>query len=281
MPELPEVEIVKRGLEPVFMNNILEDCRLNINGLRYPFVENFTDIVKNIPVDAVNRRGKYILVHLGNDHTIIWHLGMSGRVKIYSSAQQYEAVKHDHVVLRLKTGHVVVYNDTRRFGFLDLMKTKDVETCRHFSKMGPEPLGNHFDGESFYQSLRNRKTSIKAALLDQRVVAGVGNIYACEALYMSRIDPRRAALTISRKQADSLASSIRTVLSTAIDAGGSSLKDYAHTDGSLGYFQHMFSVYDREGRPCPDCHCNNDGKCGIKRIVQSGRSTFFCATLQK
>lgn len=281
MPELPEVEIVKRGLEPVLLNNEITKCSLNIGALRYPFPDKCEETLTNAHIKSVGRRGKYVLIHLASAQSVILHLGMSGRVKIFNKSDEYEPEKHDHVILNFKQGQMVVYNDPRRFGFLDIVPTNDIEVCRHFVKMGPEPLGNHFSGVSLYQSLRNKKSPIKSALLDQRVVAGVGNIYACEALYMARIDPRKASGKISKPKADALAIAIKEVLLKAIDAGGSSLRDYAHTDGSLGYFQHMFGVYDREGEPCPNCDCNRQRTHGIKRIVQTGRSTFFCASLQK
>lgn len=281
MPELPEVEIVKRGLEPVLLNNTITRCSLNIAALRYPFPDNCVHTLIDAAIKSVGRRGKYVLIHLSNAKSVILHLGMSGRVKIFNDLNEYEQEKHDHVELQFKKGQMVVYNDPRRFGFLDIVPTENIETCRHFKKMGPEPLGNYFSGESLYQSLRNKKAPIKSALLDQRVVAGVGNIYACEALYMARINPRKSSKLISKSKADTLAKAIKEVLLKAIDAGGSSLRDYAHTDGSLGYFQHMFGVYDREGEPCPNCDCNISRTHGIKRIVQTGRSTFFCASLQK
>lgn len=281
MPELPEVEVVKRGLEPVFSANTISECILNIKGLRYPFADNFKPLLDNTAISSIGRRGKYILVGLENNHTLVWHLGMSGKVKIFDDAKDYTPEKHDHVVLSMKGAQKVIYNDPRRFGFLELVGTPNLETSRHFIKMGPEPLGNHFNGDIFYQAIKNKKTTIKAALLDQRVVAGVGNIYACEALYMSRINPLRLASSLKKAEAENLAAAIRLVLTKAIEAGGSTLKDYAHTDGSLGYFQHMFGVYDKEGKPCPDCDCNLDRTHGIKRVVQSGRSTFYCQSLQK
>lgn len=281
MPELPEVEIVKRGLEPVLSGNKVLNCVLNIKGLRYPFGDDFVSHLHNMSVRSTARRGKYILIDFENDKTLVWHLGMSGKVKIYSNKNDYGPEKHDHVLLYMGADEMIVYNDPRRFGFLEFVKTSDIETSRHFAKMGPEPLGNHFNGDIFYQAIKNKKTTIKAALLDQRVVAGVGNIYACEALYMSRISPLRLASSLTKDEAESLAAAIKSVLIKAIEAGGSTLKDYAHTDGSLGYFQHMFGVYDREGKACPDCDCNLPLTHGIKRVVQSGRSTFYCPNLQK
>lgn len=281
MPELPEVEIVKRGLDPVLSGNKILSCVLNRPNLRYPFGDEFKNIVENQKVSSQERRGKYILIHLDNGYSMIWHLGMSGRVKIFDHADDYAPEKHDHVVFAFESGACVAFNDARRFGFLKLVKSDKWAQEVHFSKMGPEPLGNHFNGEILAQALRGKSSSIKQALLDQRVVAGVGNIYACEALYMSRIHPEKAAGKISKPKIEELARAIREVLQTAIDAGGSSLKDYKHTDGSLGYFQHMFNVYNREGKPCPICLENAENECSVARIVQGGRSTFYCPTLQK
>lgn len=281
MPELPEVEIVKRGLDPVLSGNTIISCILNRPNLRYPFGDTFKSIVEMQKIRSQERRGKYILIHLNNNYTMIWHLGMSGRVKIFDSTDKYAPEKHDHVVFGFETGACVAFNDARRFGFLKLVKTDQWQQETHFIKMGPEPLGNNFNGEILAQALKGKSSSIKQALLDQRVVAGVGNIYACEALYMAGIHPEKAAGKISRQKTEELVRAIREVLNKAIEAGGSSLKDYKHTDGSLGYFQHMFKVYDRAGQPCPDCLENGHDDCRVLRIIQGGRSTFYCPTLQK
>ncbi|MFP4312952.1 MAG: bifunctional DNA-formamidopyrimidine glycosylase/DNA-(apurinic or apyrimidinic site) lyase [Alphaproteobacteria bacterium] len=281
MPELPEVEIVKCALEPAMCGKEIERCEINIQGLRYVFAENFAGILSGAVCKSVTRRGKYMILYFDHDYALVWHLGMSGRVKIFDTKADYEPEKHDHILFYLKDGTVIVYNDARRFGFMDLMRADEIETARHFANMGPEPLGNHFYGQALYDVLKNKKAPIKAALLDQRVVAGVGNIYACEALYMAGINPRKSAQSLSRAKVEKLAAAIKDVLRKAIEAGGSSLKDYAHTDGSLGYFQHMFSVYNREGQACPDCTCDISRTKGIKRIVQTGRSTFYCSARQK
>jgi len=282
MPELPEVEIVRRGLEPVLAGNVITACHLYTPALRYPFGNDFSALLAKCSILAARRRGKYLLIDLDNGYCLIWHLGMSGRVRIYKpdDSEQYEREKHDHVVFELQDGVIVVFNDPRRFGFMKLEKQSALDDVAHFKKMGPEPLGNRFNGNVLAATLANKKTNIKAALLDQSVVAGVGNIYACEALYMAGINPAALASSLKKLQVEALAQAVRAVLLKAIEAGGSSLKDYRQTDGSLGYFQHMFGVYDRAGKPCPDCNCDIDTSGGVRRIVQNGRSTFYCPMQQ-
>ena len=282
MPELPEVEIVRRGLEPVLSGNVIAECNLFAPALRYPFSANFCAVLDGAAVTATRRRGKYLLVDLDNEYCLIWHLGMSGRVRIYRAGddERHERLKHDHVVLEMQDGAVIVFNDPRRFGFMKLERQSDLDTSAPFNKMGPEPLGNSFNGDVLAAALKGKKTNIKAALLDQSVVAGVGNIYACEALYMAGIDPATLACHLKKADVEALAQAVRAVLVKAIEAGGSTLKDYRQTDGSLGYFQHMFGVYDREGKPCPDCSCDIVTSGGVQRIVQNGRSTFYCPVRQ-
>lgn len=290
MPELPEVEIIRRELEPALSGRKIERCTLNIEGLRYPFCADFTRIVEGKDITKIDRRGKYMRVFLGADHALVWHLGMSGRVKIFAPSAPYDPVKHDHVHWRLSGGGQIVYNDPRRFGFMQLVPVQMLEKSPPFSTMGPEPLGNSFNADMLRAALENRKTPIKIALLDQAVVAGIGNIYACEALYEAGIHPARLAGSLSEAENEALAHTIRSVLLKALDAGGSSLKDYRKTDGSLGYFQHMFSVYDREGEICPKCAAAGNGRknavksgvgAQIQRMVQAGRSTFYCPSCQK
>ena len=282
MPELPEVEIVRRGLEPVFKDNGIVECRINIPALRYPFGDDFCSVVSGNSVKAVGRRGKYMLIDLDDGHCLVWHLGMSGRVRIYKSDdnEKYVSQKHDHVVFEMRGGAVIVFYDPRRFGVMKLIKKSDLDEIAPFKAMGPEPLGNHLNGDALANALKNKKTNIKAALLDQNVVAGVGNIYACEALYMAGIHPATLAGSLKGSQIEALVRAVRAVLFKAIEAGGSTLKDYRQTDGSLGYFQHMFGVYDRAGQPCPDCECDMSVSGGVQRIVQNGRSTFYCPVRQ-
>ncbi len=280
MPELPEVEIVRRGLEPALKDKSIDSITLNRMDLRVPIPSNFKECVEGSVAQSIMRRGKYILVFFDNQHGFVLHLGMSGRVNIYGPRDEYTPAKHDHVVFHMADKTRIVFNDPRRFGMLYLTSEAKWQEEKPFSEMGPEPLGNNFSGEALYERLNKRRTSIKSALLNQHIVSGVGNIYACEALFEANIDPHRLACDVPRAECDLLAQAIRGVLERAIAAGGSSLKDYAHTDGSLGYFQHGFKVYDREGTPCPECDCDIIKTSGIKRVVQSGRSTFFCSQKQ-
>ena len=288
MPELPEVETVRRGLEPVMTGQRFACVLQRRPDLRFPFPDDFAARLTGRTVTALTRRAKYILVHLDNGQVLIIHLGMSGRILIFvprgdSTAPGYfarqtrgEALQHhDHVVFDLDSGARVVFNDTRRFGFMDLADGDALADCRHFKGLGVEPLGNEFGADYLDRILANRKTPIKAALLDQRLIAGLGNIYVCEVLFRSGISPRRVARTVPGKCAERLAPLIREVLNEAIAAGGSTLRDYVHTDGELGYFQRSFAVYGREGEACPTC----GGV--IERIVQSGRSTFLCPKCQR
>ena len=254
MPELPEVETVMRGMEPVLKGQVIKHCKTYCPKLRFDFSENFEQSLSGVRVIDMRRRGKFMVLILSNDLALIWHLGMSGRVKI---------------------------EEPRRFGFMVLVGAQDWQQAPFFAKMGQEPLGNHFDGGVLKAALVNKTCDIKAALLDQRVVAGIGNIYACEALYQAGISPRKKAGALSGPQCGRLAEAIRDVLNRALAAGGSSLRDYRKADGSLGDFQHSFNVYDREGHPCPDpdCACRDIG--GIKRITQARRSTFYCPVKQK
>jgi len=294
MPELPEVETVRTALEPAMLGRRFVTVLQRRSDLRFPFPENFVSRVEEQRVIGVRRRAKYLLIDLESSETLIIHLGMSGRMTVtpwkggpMATARFHQQVPgdalsddletHDHVVFDLDDGTRIVFNDHRRFGLMDLASTDDLDTYKFFAKMGPEPLGNAFSEIHMDAALAGKATPIKAALLDQRVVAGLGNIYVCEALFRSGISPKRLARSVRGKRMTRLVPAVRDVLRDAIAAGGSSLRDYAHTDGSLGYFQHTFSVYDQEGAPCkkPDCR-------GIvKRIVQSGRSTFYCGTCQR
>ena len=283
MPELPEVETVRRGLVPAMEGAVIARVDVNRPDLRWPFPERMAERLEGARVDRLGRRSKYILADLSTGETLIIHLGMSGRILISGDPlgqfhhDHPAAEKHDHVVIHMQNGARVTFNDPRRFGAMDLAPTESVEGHMLLKKLGPEPLGNAFDERYLVGALGGRRTPIKSALLDQRVVAGLGNIYVCEVLFRAGISPMRQAGRISAARVAGLVPLIRDVLNEAIEAGGSSLKDYRHTDGELGYFQHTFRVYDRQGTPCqtPDC----TGK--IARIVQSGRSSFYCPRCQR
>ena len=281
MPELPEVEIVKRGIEPVLIGQSLDTLILNRPDLRFPIPTDLPSRLQGQVFSSIQRRGKYILAFTQSGAGFVLHLGMSGVVRIEGANDEPESLKHDHVIFQLKDGGRIVFNDPRRFGFLDSIDEQRWETQAPFNAMGPEPLSNSFNGALLAERLKSRKGPIKTALLDQKLVAGVGNIYACEALYMSGISPKRSAHTVQGARAEKLAQAIRAVLEKAIAAGGSTLKDYRHANGDLGYFQHEFGVYGRAGETCPDCSCDLGRSGGIKQITQSGRSTFFCSEKQR
>lgn len=273
MPELPEVETVMRGLDKAIRGGVIETIDQRRKDLRVPFPPGLKKKLEGRTITHLGRRAKYILIHLDDGQVMVWHLGMSGRVLI---AKNHTPEKHDHLILHMKDGTHIAFNDARRFGLVYLMKVSDMEAHKAFSALGPEPLGNDFSGPVLAARLAGKKVAIKQALLDQHVVAGVGNIYACEALFESGISPTRAAGTIKGERAEKLCAAIRDVLGRAIEAGGSTLKDYRQADSELGYFQHAFKVYDREGGQCALCSCSGIKGSGIKRIVQGGRSTFYC-----
>lgn len=274
MPELPEVEIVKRGLEGAVQDARIKSLVFNRDNLRLELPKALPAKLNGQAITQFIRRGKYIICLCENGAGFILHLGMSGVVKIIPADEEYVPVKHDHVVFEMEDSGHIVFNDPRRFGFLKETYEAFWQEDSSFKAMGVEPLSNDFSGPVLAAALKGRKGPIKTALLDQKVVAGVGNIYACEALYMAGISPKRVAGSVQGARAEKLAASIRGVLALAIESGGSSLKDYYHADGSLGYFQHQFKVYDREGVMI-------DGKYPVKRIVQAGRSTFYCPAKQK
>lgn len=283
MPELPEVETVRRGLAPVMEGHVIAGAQVNRPDLRWPFPERMAERLAGKKVQALRRRSKYILADLSSGETLIIHLGMSGRMLI-SGAQlgQFHhdhpaPAKHDHVVLDMENGARVTFNDARRFGAMDLAPTEGVEDHWLIRDIGPEPLGNAFNEAYLVQRFKGRNTPVKSALLDQRLVAGLGNIYVCEVLYRAGISPSRKAGRIAAARVAGLVPIIRAVLEEAIEAGGSSLRDYRQADGELGYFQHGFRVYDREGQPCLTEGCAST----IGRIVQSARSSFFCPTCQR
>ena len=296
MPELPEVETVRRGLQPVMENARIEMVVLNRQDLRFPFPENFAGRLAGREIMFLGRRAKYLIAGLDNGEALVMHLGMSGSFRIEAEDDpdipgvfhhpKSAAKAHDHVIFKMlgKFGRAqVIYNDPRRFGFVDLLLQKDLASSRHFSKMGIEPTGNELSGAKLAELFAAKSAPLKAALLDQALIAGLGNIYVCEALWRAGLSPRRKASTLTKSggkptaRSEALALHIREVIAEAIEAGGSSLRDHRQTNGELGYFQHRFSAYDREGSDCakPDC----DGV--IRRIVQSGRSTFYCPKCQR
>jgi formamidopyrimidine-DNA glycosylase len=286
MPELPEVETVRRGLAPVLEGAKIEHVKLNRADLRFPFPERFSDRLAGATIGPLGRRAKYLLLPLDTGETLIIHLGMSGRVLVEASGERGligefhhstgRLAAHDHVLITLKGGARIIYNDVRRFGFMRLAPSDALDSDPFIAELGPEPFGNLFDAESLLTTLKGRNTPLKSALLDQKIVAGLGNIYVSEALHRAQLSPWRLAKDLKPEECQRLVSEIHLVLEEAIEAGGSSLRDFRHEDGSLGYFQHAFRVYDRAGESCPAPGC--DGT--IERRVQSGRSTFFCARCQ-
>ncbi len=292
MPELPEVETVVRGLRPALEGKRIARAEARRPDLRFPLPERFAERLTGRTVREVVRRAKYVLIRLDSGETWLAHLGMTGRFTVTPGARATSgqagynsgwamAEKHDHVLIETEDGGRVVFNDARRFGYMDLIAPGGEAASTHLSGLGPEPLSNEFSAENLTSALKGRRTPVKSALLDQHLVAGIGNIYACEALWRAGISPRRSAHTIAGGRAARLVAGVKSVLSDAISAGGSSLRDYVHTDGELGYFQHNWAVYGREDETCPACRDEGGTPCKIRRIVQSGRSTFYCPTRQR
>lgn len=291
MPELPEVETVVNGLAPFLEGARINALEISEFRLRFPYPEGFMQSLIGARFKKLRRRAKYIIGDLDNDNSLIIHLGMSGRISLVGNGQTisfddyvYQTgamTKHDHVIMALlgKSGDdfSLIYNDPRRFGLMDVVHTTDIENSRHFSHLGPEPLEDCFDSKTLMARIGKKAAPIKLALLNQEIVVGLGNIYVCEALFMSGIHPERPANSLSTKEAAKLVANSKKVLDAAINAGGSTLKDFAHADGSLGEFQDRFLAYDRENAPCTSPKC----KSKIERIVQGGRSTFFCPACQK
>ena len=294
MPELPEVETVRRGLAPVMEGAVVEKLELRRADLRFPFPDNFSEHISGQKIISMSRRAKYLLADMEDGTVIIMHLGMSGSFRtqddetlgtFHHERSRLEA--HDHVIFHLKrpdrSAAQVIYNDPRRFGFMLTCPRSELSDHPMFAKMGVEPVGNSLDADELSSKLAGKTAPLKAALLDQRVIAGLGNIYVCEALWRAGLSPKRRSSTLVLKsgkpteRAQVLVQHIKDVIADAIKAGGSSLRDHAQTDGSLGYFQHTFAAYDREDQACrkPDCSGT------IKRMVQSGRSTFYCPTCQR
>lgn len=292
MPELPEVETVKRGLAPHLEGGRIARVTLNRPDLRFAFPDRFAARLEGALILPLGRRAKYLLVPVDTGETLVIHLGMSGRLLILQPENANAAEKtspgnfhhditrleqHDHVEIMLENGHRLIFNDPRRFGFMLLENSETLPEHPAFADIGVEPLGNAFDAGHLIARFRGRRTPMKSALLDQRHVAGLGNIYVCEALFRAGIAPERHAASLTQNEAERLAPIIRDVLDEAIAAGGSTLRDFSHEDGALGYFQHRFRVYDREGEACVTPGCGSH----VKRIVQAGRSTFFCENCQK
>lgn len=281
MPELPEVETVRRGLAPVMEGCRIETLIVNRPDLRFPFPARFCERVSGSVIQRFARRAKFLILELSSGENLVMHLGMSGRftaamgdAAVYAS-EATSNPKHDHVVFIMQNGAQITYNDPRRFGFMEIWPAASFDAYPRLKEMGPEPLSNDFNAAYLGAALAGRRTPIKAALLDQSVIAGLGNIYVCEALYRASISPRRKASTIPGLRAQRLAPQINAVICEAIEAGGSSISDFTNASGELGYFQHRFAVYGREGEPC--LKCANP----IKRIVQAGRSSFYCGNCQR
>jgi formamidopyrimidine-DNA glycosylase len=288
MPELPEVETVRRGLAPAMEGARFAKVEVRRRDLRWPLPKDFASRLEGKTVEGLGRRAKYLTADLSSGDVLLMHLGMSGSFRVGQDAKPgvyyHERSKnkaHDHVVFHMSNGDVITFNDPRRFGSMKLVSRAKLDEEPLLRAIGPEPLGNEFDASMLARACAGKKTPLKAALSDQRVVAGLGNIYVCEALFRARLSPKRQASTIVDRngkpnaRAQALVEAIKAVLHDAIKAGGSSLRDHRRADGSLGDFQHNFQVYDREGEPCPHC------KGTTKRIVQAGRSTFYCPSCQK
>ena len=283
MPELPEVETVRRGLTPAMEGVMITQADINRPDLRWPFPPDMAARLTGKRVERLRRRSKYILADLDSGETLLIHLGMSGRMLVSGDplgqfVHDHPAPeKHDHVVLHMENGARITFNDPRRFGAMDLMATATAEAHKLLRVLGPEPLGNAFNDSYLIHAFKNKNSPVKSVLLDQRIVSGLGNIYVCEALFRAKIHPKRKAGKIGKERVASLVPIIRDVLGDAIEAGGSSLRDFRQADGELGYFQHSFDVYGREGEPCSSEGCPDV----IRRIVQSGRSSFYCAQCQR
>lgn len=292
MPELPEVETVRLGLLPVMEGAVIDKVTVRRPDLRKPFPPRFRARLTGRRITALGRRAKYLLADLDDGNVLVVHLGMSGSFRIEAEGKDTlparthhprgKLTAHDHVIFDLSSGARTIFNDPRRFGLMDIVARSDFETSPLFARIGVEPLGNTLGGDLIAELFRDRVAPLKAILLDQSRIAGLGNIYVCEALWRAKLSPTRAAGTIAtgqpkaRARADDLATAIRDVLTEAIEAGGSSLRDHRQANGELGYFQHRFAVYDRAGEPCPRLECRGV----IARTVQSGRSTFYCPVCQ-
>ena len=275
MPELPEVETVMRGLAAVIQGLRIKRVLVRRGDLRHAMPTSLGATLTGARIDGFRRRAKYLLMRLDNGWSVLWHLGMSGRMVIGPATNQ----PHEHVVLDFDDGKRLGFIDPRRFGAVDLVRTEDEDRHRLLARLGPEPLSETLNGKLLHEAFAPKRTSVKAALLDQNLIAGLGNIYVCEALYRARIRPTRLCPDVTKREATRLAAAIKETLTDAIKAGGSSLRDYVQTSGELGYFQHHWCVYGKEGEPCPTCP---GAPCpGVQRILQGGRSSFFCEVKQK
>jgi len=304
MPELPEVETVRRGLQPAMEGQRIAKVEVRRGDLRWPLPKDFAQRLKGRTVTGIGRRAKYLLADLSSGDVLLMHLGMSGSFHVFHGKdknlgryyhERQKHLAHDHVVFHMASGATLTFNDPRRFGSMKLVARNKLDAEPLLKDLGPEPLGNEFDAATLARACKGKKTSLKAALLNQTIVAGLGNIYVCEALYRARLSPKRMAATLAdragapNERAERLVDAIKAVLHEAIKAGGSSLRDHRRTDGDLGMFQHNFRVYDREGEACPPPYPppqageGREGACGgtVKRIVQNGRSTFYCPACQK
>ena len=282
MPELPEVETVMQGLRSFWEDRKITRIECRSPAVRKPLPVLELQALCGARIISVRRRAKYILVSFAHGKTMVAHLGMTGSFTVFlpKQVQDISLDRHDHLVMTMEDDTVIVYRDPRRFGVIDVVETEGVDSAPYFAHLGPEPLEEGFTAATLRAALAKRTAAIKPVVMDQSVVVGVGNIYASEALYLSGIHPETPANTVSAKQAAVLVKNIRAILTAAIQSGGSTLRDYRRVGGERGYFQFQFSVYDRAGQACPDCTCSLKRTGGIQRIVQSGRSTFFCPTKQ-
>lgn len=279
MPELPEVETIKTAMEKAVGKTNIIELSINNKNLREKIPDDFCEKIRGASIVSYKRIAKYIVIGLDNGLSIIWHLGMSGKIKI-SDEKPEETAKHDHVILETGNG-TIVYNDARRFGVFTYCPTEELPTHHLLARLGKDPFDPTLDAAYLQSKFKNKKIPVKEALLDQGIINGIGNIYASEALFGAKILPTRAAGSLSKKECGILLENVRIVLKKAIAAGGSTLKDYQKPDGSLGYFQNMHCVYNKTGQKCPHCTCNISETGGIRKIVQAGRSTFYCPVQQK
>src|ERR1700757_2827578 len=293
MPELPEVETVRRGLQPAMEGARIKKAEVRRKDLRFAFQKDFVNRLEGQTVTGLGRRAKYLMADLASGDVLLMHLGMSGSFRVVTDGNgnmpgqfhhpRGEDRAHDHVLFHMSSGALIIFNDPRRFGYMKIIAREAIDDEPLLNGLGPEPLGNEFDADMLARACANKKTSLKAALLDQRVVAGLGNIYVCEALFRARLSPRRLAATLSTKKGETtdharrLVEAIHAVLNQAIKAGGSCLSHPPQTTGELGYFQHSFQVYDREGEKCLTPGCGGI----VRRFNQNGRSTFWCPKCQK
>ena len=278
MPELPEVETIKTAIARALGHCNINAIKVNNNKFRETIPADLAEKFRGAKINGYRRIAKYIIIDCDNGLSLIWHLGMSGRVKITDELPN-PPDKHDHVVISTDKSYVI-FHDPRRFGLMTYCLTAELNRHRLLSHLGPDPFSNDFNAGYLYQKLQKKKIPVKVALLDQEIVVGIGNIYASEALYAARISPLRECCSLSKQEISNLINAVRKTLQKAIDAGGSTLRDYRKPDGSMGYFQHMHCVYGKAGQKCPDCSCNGCTE-GIKKIIQGGRSTFYCRHLQK